>query len=292
MNDFFERPEGRGDRSTLLIALSAIAIFALMGGLFLYARQTHVKLDPSTLCPADGTNYVTILLMDVSDPLTKTQQQRVKQLARDLRDKALSREAMRAQETPGLARYVERHEKISLYELRDASPPVGEVLQVCNPGNPEEESALIERATRPARRALARWAQFEKTLISAFPAERMEGEAARSPLLEAISFLSASETGSVAQKMSGSGTETRFIVISDFLQHSTLLSQYANYPPWEEVKEVLKGTDAFAELRGINFILFYVRRSEYKKYQTDQHKRWWLDALPGMGGRILHLEQW
>lgn len=287
MVSLYPRPRRLHLGGLALIALAVIIVAGGVGGFFAL-RSSRVELDPQTLCPTSGPQERTVLLLDVSDPLSLKQQAALENLLRDLQNPATSREAMLAAGVPGGTRYVERYGELVAYLLETSLPELEPFLRICNPGNPDEIAAL-DQMTRSKRRAVARWRNFTEEIKEKFAGQSLTGTQTASPLLETLALIAEREVDSVALRASGKAIPVRLIMFSDMIQHSDELSHFRNMP---EVSNLLKnGATAplAADLTGVEVIIFYLRRPDYASVQTPQHYKWWRNAIQQLGGRLIYI---
>src|SRR5262249_24244017 len=100
-----------------LIALALIALGAV-AWVFISAKESHVDLDPESLCPEGGPKGIAAIIIDTTDILSPIQR---KDLANQLT-------GLRAELPVGW--------RVSVYRLEEAVPdvPAPAKPSVCNPG--------------------------------------------------------------------------------------------------------------------------------------------------------------
>ena len=273
----------------LFILLVAIGLAGGGVGSYLYLKRERLTLDGATLCPNSGELGRTILLLDVSDPLSSKQKATLSKLLTDLRNPETSADNMRALNLRGGTRYIEPHYELVAYSLRGEGQQIRPLLRVCNPGNPDQHSRS-EKLTQNKRRALARWTNFQQLVVGAFENEKNRGGAPNSPLLETISVIVEEEADSTALRASDQGKPTRLIVFSDMIQHSSKLSHFRNNSSWSEIHADNRYASIMANLRSVEVVIFYLRRDAYASTQSSRHYKWWQEAISGMGGQLIYIE--
>ena len=183
---------------------------ALWGSQFLAGKG---RIDPETLCHAQGPSGVTVVLLDLTDPLSVTQQQRLRN--------HLDRDIAQAQ-TDRL---------FSVGVVNEDAQEWGALFARCKPATGKAANALYENAAIIADRYKA---EFIQPLHAALERSLSVEEQNASPIMEALQFL-------VAQTPHFPDTtvDRKLIIVSDMLQHSETLSFYRN-----------QGWDHFAKSNG------------------------------------------
>ena len=275
----------------IFIAAITLAVAGIIASIAV--RESRVFLNAETLCPEKGPNSRTILLLDISDPLSLRQNAALNQLLEDLQNPLTSKSKMTQAGLPGGVRYIEPMEELVAYVLpvsaTNPKVPLKPILRVCNPGNPGDITARDE-LTVSKRRATARWARFGESIRTAFENQPTAGEKRRSPILEAVSLVILQEADSTALQASGEGVAVRLIIFSDMLQNSSIVSHFGDLQRWSVLKKDPQFANLVANLRGVEVVIFYLRRPKYAGFQTTQHYSWWREAISLMGGRLIFIE--
>lgn len=238
----------------------ALLVFLLLSG-----AHAAEKLNLRTLCPVNGSNGQTILLIDTTDPLTPVAQEQLKQLLKGFGDSDNKF-------------YLKPGDELIVYYLMPQIKAMGKPVRVCNPGNPEDINILIGSLID----AKKRWKAFEQRRRAAFRRSVGQTTGDRSPLLESMAVI-------VTRHISrlGASKPTRILLFSDMLQHSNLLSHYKTLPTMKEFKEMVGYAAMDSDLDGTDVWLFYVRRTNHEGIQTPQHYYWWTRAIAHFGGRLM-----
>ncbi len=182
--------------------LIVIAVLAVGGGGFYAAHKLKAaRIDAVTLCPKAAPVSQTIILIDRTDPLTKTEQARVRAIVERERE-AL---AVGAKIAVAVLRQPER----------STTTTVETVAALCNP------RASADPLTGNPSRVRARYeASFVSPLERAMESAAGEGSAPTSPIAAAISAV-------VDQQVKDhEGTPGKLILISDLLEHTERGSAY------------------------------------------------------------------
>ncbi len=154
-------------KAILGAALIVIALSLAGGGVYAVHSLRQPKFDPETLCPLAGAKAVTLILIDKTDPLTATEQARVRSLI------AAEAEAV---QTGGriIVKLLQQKEGASEAALATAA-------DLCNPGaegnpffeNPAARCRPLPKRIPGAGRASAR--ERKKRRFSARLADRTHG---------------------------------------------------------------------------------------------------------------------
>ena len=250
-----------------------LILCCLSMALLLHTACEIEKLDPRTLCPVNGSEQQTILLIDTTDPLTPVAQEKLKQLLKEFRDSDKQH-------------YLQTGHKLIVYRvtpnITDNRKPL---LRVCNPGNPEDRT-WKDDLTSGKYGALQKWRHFEHSILQALPKINEQVTKEQSPLLETIALVTARHVPSPSVKTQLK--PTRLILFSDMLQHSNLLSHYKSLPDMETFQTMTGYASMASDLRDVGVWLFYVRRTGLENQQTSKHYYWWTQVMEELfGGRVM-----
>ncbi len=238
--------------------------------LLLNSACENKKIDPRTLCPVNGSEKQTILLIDTTDPLPPKAHERLKQLLKAFRDSDNQF-------------YLQTSHELIVYRLTPNVTDIRKLLRVCNPGNNPEERTWKDNLVSGKYDGLRKWRHFEHSILQALP-KNDEHPVKQSSLLETIAFITARHVpslGVVKRK------PTRLILFSDMLQNSDYLSHYKSLPEMKTFK-TLPGYPAMdSDLRDVDVWLMYVRRPGLENKQTPEHYYWWTQAIELFGGRLM-----
>lgn len=234
---------------------------ALIGYAYYRASASHRSLDPVTLCPTDPTS-VTILLVDVTDPMNVAQRQDfMNQLAR-------------------LKNSIPRYGKLIVTKVDGTSDSLlSPVIARCNPGTAADEN----EATGDPKAVQRKWDEgFDKPLQAAF--ERIAGAsgADRSPILESIQSVALTEF----QKPTVEGKPRRLIVASDLLQNTSEISFYKALPDPVAFTSSPAFRKARTDLRGIEVELWMLERSDAAATQPRALADLWDRLITAQGGFV------
>jgi hypothetical protein len=186
-----------GGVALIFFALAALGMLAL----FYFSVTPKPKLDAASLCPVDGPQGITVVLVDTSDDLPEPTQRQVLGMLED--------------QISELAAY----HKLDIRVLDIAGGRSRSLFAKCNPG---DGTGLSEWTDNP-RLARMRWIEdFRQPARQAVKTSIASAKAKSSPIMGAIQDIAIDQFASAAaQKI-----EKKLIVISDMLEYTPLYSQY------------------------------------------------------------------
>lgn len=251
-----ERPAGRcppgGKTSAWPLWALCILILCVIFG-FMWANYTPVEpiADKKTLCPSKIT-AVAAVIIDVTDPLTQPQQDRI------------------VNEMRQLCQAVPQYGRLDLYVL-DKGMVAESEFSMCNPGDGAGKNAFAsnDRISRLKWERLF-FARVEGALRKAMTGQKSDF----SPIVEAIN--------DVAGRSFTSGLASNahtLIIVSDMLHKTTDLNQYTirrgalDFPAFSNTP-YYRATRP-TNLAGVRTQIFYVRRPDKGHLQTPEHKLFW-----------------
>lgn len=256
------------DRYGVVLMGGVGCVILTLIGLSVYFHRQQVRLDPQTLCPVAGPRALTVLLMDLTDPLTVVQQGALQQRWDPLKNT------------------LEQYAGISIYTVE----PIGNQLlrpQVplrCNPGRGEG----VPFATGNPLLVEKKWrTQFSDPLDRAFGAllQQQPRPAPTSPIMESIQSVTIT-----ALREAQIGTiPRRLVIVSDMLQHTSDYSQYQMIRPFTDFQQSQYYDRVRTDLRGIKVEIIYVRRNIHKRVQGKHHIEFWQQYIAVMGGVLTHV---
>jgi hypothetical protein len=184
------------------IALIFLALAALGGlALFYFSVTPKPRLDAASLCPVDGPQGITVVLVDTSDDLPEPAQREVLGMLED-----------QITELPA-------YYKLDIRVLDIAGGRSRSLFSRCNPG---DGTGLSEWTDNP-RLARMRWIDgFRQPASDAVKSSLSSAQAKSSPIMGAIQDIAIDQFSSTAAQK----VEKKLIVISDMLEFTQLYSQY------------------------------------------------------------------
>lgn len=258
-----KRKRGETARAARNIGFVAIAL-AVIGFFYFRAVMSHRTLDQATLCPA-VPDSVTVLLVDVTDPMNLPQRQDfINQL-------------------DALVEQVPRYGKLVIAKVDPVSERLlSPVITKCNPGSSQDTSEL---SGNPAKLEALHREQFVEPLRDAFDQLTTASGAPRSPILESIQSINLTEL----QRGVAAGGSKKLIVASDLLQHTTDISFYKEFPEVEGFLDSPAFRRVRTDLRGTDVELWMLQRPDSKSTQPRRLPELWDRIIEVQGGRLLRL---
>jgi hypothetical protein len=249
-----------------MLIIGATGVLLMLFATYAYYRWNQVVLQKETLCPVDGPQGLTVLLIDRTDPLTTVQQGALrKHLA-------------------GLKNDMAKYHGIAVYSVG----PIGDELLrpeaalLCNPGRGKDIPAAIGNP----RLLEQKWdKQFSAPLERLFSVLLSPHEASTSPIMESIQSVAITA-------LRGGQIDTiprRLVIVSDMLQHTPEYSQYDTIASFEAFRRLPYYRRVRTDLRGIEVQIIYVRRETRQHVQGRAHIEFWQQYLVDMGGLLMHV---
>lgn len=238
-----------------------VAVFGIVGFAYWRAVLSHKSLDEITLCPAEPSS-VTVLLVDVTDPMNLAQRQDfLNQLDR-------------------LSTSIPRHGKLIVTKV----DPVSDRLLIpiitrCNPGTAEDET---ETSGNPQRLDKLHREQFEAPLKAAFEKVLSATAAERSPILESIQSVALTEL----QRSGDTDLPKRLVVASDLLQNTDAISFYGGFPNPNELTASQAFSRVRTDLRGVDVELWMLQRGDSTTTQPRSLPDLWDHIISKQGGTL------
>lgn len=241
-------------------ALIAFFSIVIIGGAYFYIDTVMNKpvFDKITMCPVNKPPAEIIsILIDASDKMSPVQVASIRNEIDGYRN-SLPRTGAMEVYTVG------RTEKASLQPL----------FKACNPGSPEEFSALTESIPRATRR----WRDdFISPVDSALTKALPSSEQATSPIMESLQSVAVTAFGPADRK----DITKRLIIVSDMMQNSSKFSNYKSMD-YESFRSAA-GENLMTDLRGVEVQILYIRRHSK---QGAKHIEFWQSYLAEQGARL------
>ncbi|WP_375699360.1 hypothetical protein [Pseudophaeobacter sp. TrK17] len=198
------RSGGRGRKSNnnVLWIITIIGCLGLVVGVAVVAQNLIAKgkIDEATLCHSGGPQNVTSVLLDLTDPLSETQQARLKTIL--------------ANEVSGSS----VDTMIALGIVSEDPSRWGAMFAKCKPASGQDANGLYEN---PAIIAARYDREFTAPIQATLQTMLTGASENQSPIMEALQSL-VSTTPSFTQARG----HRKIIIVSDMLQHSDNLSFY------------------------------------------------------------------
>lgn len=240
--------------------LAIIICVAVVVGVAVVSQKLISKgeIDQATLCHSTGVHNVTAVLLDLTDPLSATQQARLKTiLASEIT--ASSTDTM-----------------MSLGVVSEDPGNWGARFAKCKPATGEDANSLYENPTIVAQR----YKQEFTDPIQATLKSMLSGEAEnQSPIMEALQSL-ISET----PEFTDAKGVRKIIIVSDMLQHSDNLSFYRNQD-WDYFTTQNGDQRLAGNLAGVSVEILRIPRSGNNVPSNTITEGFWSRYFDKQGGR-------
>lgn len=264
MGRYKSKSSGNKARATKIayvqLAVAALVIVGLIWTVYTVTRDRKA-LDPVTACPPSASS-ITVLLVDVTDPLTLAQRQDFLNQLERLRDS------------------VPRYGKLAIFQVDAASDELLKpIIERCNPGTAHD---VDEMTGNPAAVAEKYDRLFKAPLDEAFGRVMNASGADRSPILESVQSIALTEL----KRPGLEGKPMRLIIASDLLQNTDRISFYRAVPDPKE----LTGSDAFrvlkTDLSNIKVELWMLQRLDAQQSQPRALIDLWDAVIAEQGGTV------
>lgn len=205
------KKKNSGGGSALYIAggtlLSLLAVAAVAGYFYLRLSSSSIALDEDSLCPKTGPESVTVVLLDVTDPVTEI-------TSVDLRN-----------EFQALVANVAPRSLIQVYSLTDKEGLLNLNFSGCNPG----DSSTVSEWTNNPRMAQERWERGFAEPLKAISSGLTDGDSGKqSPIMAGIQRINVEVFGLPQHQ----NIPKTLVVASDMIEHTAAFSMYKGGPDY------------------------------------------------------------
>jgi hypothetical protein len=253
-----------GDLSKHLVGgvLTALALGVLATGAYVYATLARPPtLDHTTLCPVNGPQSETVVLLDSTDAIPEIAKHEIRTTLIDM------------------AETLPQYELLEIRLLDPKSAGGRMIFSKCNPG---DGSNLSEYTANP-RLAKQRWMDgFREPLDEAMEAGFRPAPGKTSPIMETIQQIA-------VDRFTGRNVEDipkTLVVISDMLEHGPDYSQYSGDLSYDR----FKGSSAYRKVRtdlhGAAVEIYYIQRATGRPISSVDHIRFWAEWVRDNNGRF------
>ena len=252
------------DARTLVGIGIFVVVFMIMGAL-LWLRPAPIERDRNTLCRSDGPSSITAILLDSTDSFGATTKQ-------DLSNQMWN----------CLNESEENHE-ISIFAVDSTRENTLEpIIQVCNPGDPDEANPLIQSKEIIERKWNQQFRQpLDEKLDSLLTAE----EAPSSPIMESVQSVSITHFQSAGRDT----IPRRLIIISDLLQNSDEISFYREAPDFNRFQQTPKARWLNPDLRDVDIEIWLIQRRHPQQGDGGALLKFFQSWLEEHGGRVVRV---
>jgi hypothetical protein len=259
---------GFGGALLLLLAITSGGALAY----FYFSAPARPVLDPQTLCPIDGPQGITVVLVDTSDDLPETTRREVLGQLDDM------------------ITTLPPFYKLDIRVLDIAQARSRSLFSKCNPG----DGAGLSEWTDNPRIARLRWIEdFRKPAAEAVKSSVAAARSNSSPIMAAIQDIAIGEFSSAASQ---SAKKTLYI-ISDMIEFTRDYSQYprAGDLTFQRYRQSPAYLKFRTDLHGATVIIRYVTRQASGQPLLDGTKHmefWkaWIEDNRGAFGGVKRLQ--
>ena len=264
------RTSNRDKNKALGWILGSIGIAIIIGIIWAYVVQSLVKreADRATGCPKDRYDSVTVVLVDLTDPINPIQ------------SAALHNALLRVKtEIPKFGR-------LEIYPLTPITMSAIEPLFMgCSPGSGHDIDSSLYGNPELADR---RWKQQFADKVDAVVAEIQKiPPQDNSPLLEGIQSVTVTAFGT---PLGAKALDKRVIIISDMIHHTSNLSMYQGAPAFDSLKSTQYYHRVKPTLREAKVDVFLIVRDTRLDVQQPPLYRFWVDYMAASNGFLQHWE--
>lgn len=228
------RRHGSGGGNHVWLMVIGVCL-ALIGSAIAFAisQQSGRSFDEATLCAGDGADHVTVVLLDLTDPLSATQASRLSTIL-DEQIEASSDDTM-----------------MSFGIVSDDEAEWGARFARCKPPTGAEANELYENPRLIAQRYRE---EFEDPLQETLSQMIRTSKADRSPIMEALQALIAD-----TPDFTSTSGQRKIVIVSDMLQNSAALSAYRS-EGWDHFETTGGSRRLARNLQGVDIQIIRIPR--------------------------------
>jgi hypothetical protein len=256
---------GIGGILLLLVATAAAVIFAY----FYFSTPTRPVLDAQTLCPVDGPNGITVVLVDTSDDLPETTR----------------RDALRMLED--IIASLPAYYKLDIRVLDIPGARSRSLFSRCNPG---DGGGLSEWTNNPRVERLRWMENFRKPAAEAVKNSIAPAKAASSPLMAAIQDIAIDQFSPAASQKATKS----LIVVSDMIEYTKDYGQYRGDLTFERYKQSPAYLKFRTNLHGASVLIRYVTRQAKNGQPVlddAKHGEFWITWMKDNGASSVNVKR-
>ncbi|MBT3143218.1 hypothetical protein KL867_19310 [Ruegeria litorea] len=220
---------------------------------------SNSKVNEATLCHTDGPVNVTAILLDLTDPLSNTQQIRLKTIIEN---------EIASSSTDTM---------ISLGVVSEEPQRWGSLFAKCKPATGEQANALYENPSLIADRYQR---EFLIPISDKIDATLVGQAESQSPIMEALQSLIASTPDFTRAR-----GQRKFVIVSDMLQHSDTLSFYRNQG-WEYFSSRDGELRLAANLQNVSIEIMRIPRSGNNIPSRELVENFWTRYFDRQGSKV------
>lgn len=257
---------GRASPWKAILTWVAAAMLAVGAGTG-YMLLQKPSVNPDTMCLETGAKGVTVMLLDVSDPLTFSQDAKLRRLI-----------------SSSNHNLVEKHHRLDIYQLPEQGQKANRLFSMCNPGNMSDASTA-EKLGQNTILFQLKWREFTEQLDRSLSSLTETSGNQTSPIFEAIDFITAASFPQ-AEVTLLHPENYKLVIVSDMLQNSSKLSVFQG----NQISEESKLNTAF--YFGGQTIVKQLLSEKYDSKQTNNLVSFWESNFARAGSQLVGWEKW
>jgi hypothetical protein len=252
------------DKQGIIVGATSLLGLVVLGMIPVIVNLTSVPYDQETLCPSEGNYAHTVILIDKTDPLTKTQVGKLRRLIERTKSEMLM------------------HEKLSIYVLddRDYSVPAPR-FALCNPGTGGNASPIYQN---PRLMQIKFEDTFGEPLQNALDGIELGETRPVSPVMEMIASIADLKDFKLSDQ------RRQLIIFSDMLQNMKGYSHYREQPDFDAFAKTDYARAQLVEMPGVEVTIYYLKRDGGRKRQTKPHTQFWNQYFHKMGAKLIMID--
>lgn len=255
-----ERDRARNLAGALKFGLGALVVVGVVAT-YLVVSRSQRDLDATTLCPAQPES-ITVLLVDLTDPLNVPQRQDFRNQLANLRNS------------------IPRYGKLVVAKVDATNAElISPVVVRCNPGTASDVS---ESTGNPAAVQRLHDEKFIAALDDAFRVIAEASPADQSPIFESVQSVALTELLVPGAKES----KRKIVLVSDLLQNTSDINFYARLPDPNEFASSNAFRRVRTDLSGVDVELWMLERGDAGRTQPRALIELWDHAIAKQGGTV------
>ena len=247
-----------------ILGICGVLIIAIFAGVGIYLTENSRDTDRISSCPKGNLDSVTLVLIDLTDPINPVQAAALRNALLEVRDS------------------IPQYGRLEIYPLSSAKqtaiPPL---FAACNPGNGRDVSSPLSGNAQLADRIWQK--QFADKIDAIIAKVETLPPEQNSPILEAIQSVSVTGFGAPTAQTAAS---KRLILVSDMLHYTPELSMYNGAPQFDEFRASQYYLRVKPDLRGAKVDVYLIVRETKHAAQQPPLYKFWTDYFDAAGGYL------
>ena len=240
---------------------AVVVLIAVVGSAYFAVARGNKALDDETLCPSVPSS-VTVLLVDVTDPMTTAQKQDFRNQLNRLRSS------------------IPRYGKLIVTKVDSSSNELlRPVIVRCNPGTAQDVS---DWNGDPRGVQKDHDEKFVIPLDVAFDSLTRASAADHSPIFESVQSVALTEL----TKPEVADHPRKLVLVSDLLQNTESISFYGHLPAADQLLSSPSFRRVRTDLDGIRVEIWMLERSDAPQTQPRALIDLWDAAITAQGGSV------